>query len=397
MNIQQNKFPCREPSDFRFYRVPKALMDSGLSLDAAVLYSLLLDRLKLSVRNRWADQQGRVYVYFTLDEVRERIRCGHNKATALMRELERAGLIERVRQGLGKPARIYVERFREQACAEDGQAETRILEAVFEGPAAGCQMKAAKTRTGTTFMEPAADGQKNLTVTAKTGTSSAFREPAANGRKSAGKTAKNHTGSEFGKTARGDRTAERLFFSAQAQAVQSERQGDSRLPETVAPECREQAAIKTEKNQTEFIKINPSIPITPSTAEKPARQRRNQMDEMGWIQKEIRYHIDYDGLLRDHPQDAALFDGYVSLMAEACCTNRECLRVCGEEVPAVLVRKRLLSLEREHILYVRDCLAAVTARIANIKAYTLAALYNAPVTIEQYYDAMVSRDFAQEK
>lgn len=63
----------------------------------------------------------------------------------------------------------------------------------------------------------------------------------------------------------------------------------------------------------------------------------------------------------------------------------------------MLVRKRLLSLEREHILYVRDCLAAVTARIANIKAYTLAALYNAPVTIEQYYDAMVSRDFAQEK
>ena len=86
MKIQQKEQSGHGASEFRFYRVPKALMDSGLSLDAAVLYSLLLDRLKLSVRNHWADQQGRVYVYFTLDEVRERIRCGHNKATALMRE-----------------------------------------------------------------------------------------------------------------------------------------------------------------------------------------------------------------------------------------------------------------------------------------------------------------------
>lgn len=59
-----------------------------------------------------------------------------------------------------------------------------------------------------------------------------------------------------------------------------------------------------------------------------------------------------------------------------------------------MVRNRFLKLEREHIEYVRDCLCNTTRAIGNIKAYTLAALYNAPVTMEQYYAALVSRDLA---
>lgn len=234
---------------------------------------------------------------------------------------------------------------------------------------------------------PATEGRKE-----ETGTGTMCEGPAENRQKGA---ARKDTGSGSRKTTESVETAEGLFFSARRQAVQRDRQGASRLPESVPPECREQAAIKTEKKKTEFIKIDPSIPPAPHTLGSPSVHRGNRMDEIGWIQKEIRYHIDYDGLLRDYPYEAELFDGYVSLMAEACCTNRDSLRICGEEVPAGLVRRRLLSLDRAHILYVRDCLSNVTSRIANIKAYTLAALYNAPVTIAQYYDALVSRDFTQ--
>ena len=118
------------------------------------------------------------------------------------------------------------------------------------------------------------------------------------------------------------------------------------------------------------------------------------MDEIGWIEKEIRENIDYEILIADHPADKDLFDGYISLMSEACCTSRNALRICGEDIPATVVRKRFLSLNREHILYVRDCISNTVNHIGNIKAYILAALYNAPATMDQYYAAMVSRDMS---
>lgn len=117
------------------------------------------------------------------------------------------------------------------------------------------------------------------------------------------------------------------------------------------------------------------------------------MDEMRWVQEEIRESIDYEGLVLDHPCDQGIVDGYVELMTETACSSRETVRVCGQELPTTAVRSRFLKLERSHIEYVRDCLCNVTSTIGNIKAYTLAALYNAPITMEQYYAALVSRDF----
>ena len=93
---------------FRFYRMPKALFESGLSLEATMLYSLMLDRVRLSAKNGWMDGLGRVFIYFVQKDAQTLLHCGHNQATAFMRELERFGLIERKRQGLGKPAMIYV-------------------------------------------------------------------------------------------------------------------------------------------------------------------------------------------------------------------------------------------------------------------------------------------------
>ena len=121
------------------------------------------------------------------------------------------------------------------------------------------------------------------------------------------------------------------------------------------------------------------------------------MDEMRWVREEIRENIDYEGLVRDHPCDSGIFDGYIELMTEAACSTKETVRICGQDIPTALVRSRFLKLEREHILYVRDCLCHAAAAIGNIKAYTLAALYNAPATMGQYYASLVSRDFAEKQ
>ena len=112
-----------ESSQFSFYRIPRQLITGDtfkrLSTDAKLLYGLLLDRMGLSAKNGWYDELGRVYIYYTLDEIQEDMNCGHDKATKLLVELDSGkrgfGLIERVRQGQGRPTKIYVKRFTTRA------------------------------------------------------------------------------------------------------------------------------------------------------------------------------------------------------------------------------------------------------------------------------------------
>lgn len=176
----------------------------------------------------------------------------------------------------------------------------------------------------------------------------------------------------------------------------------SEMPKSGLREARSQdfgkaAAIKTDKNQTEWTdtesSIHPPAPVPPPYHCR--REIQDRMDRMDAYRALIHENIDYDGLLRERPYDADLIDGYVELMAEVCCTGRATVRVNQEEVPAPVVRGRFLKLDREHILYVLEAMGRNTTQIGNIWAYTLSALYNAPVTIGQYYAPQVSHDMAQ--
>ena len=100
---------------FSYFRIPKALFQDHrfrqLSTDARTLYGILLDRMSLSVKNGWLDEQGRVYIIYTVREVQESLCCAEHKAVKLFRELEDIDLIERKRRGLGRPSLIYVKDF----------------------------------------------------------------------------------------------------------------------------------------------------------------------------------------------------------------------------------------------------------------------------------------------
>ena len=105
--MQFDYFYGSQAEQFSFYRIPKVLFTDPqfkpLSTDAKVLYGILLDRMNLSVKNQWLDEQSRVYIIFTTEEIMEALSCANQKACRLMLELEKdAGLIERKRQGLGK-------------------------------------------------------------------------------------------------------------------------------------------------------------------------------------------------------------------------------------------------------------------------------------------------------
>lgn len=114
--MQYEYFYGAQAEQFSFYRIPKALFTEPnfreLSTDAKVLYGILLDRMSLSLKNQWLDAQNKVYIIFTVEKIMDALNCANQKATRLMVELEKqAGLIERKRQGLGRPNLIYVKNF----------------------------------------------------------------------------------------------------------------------------------------------------------------------------------------------------------------------------------------------------------------------------------------------
>lgn len=117
-NLNFNYYYGSQAEQFSFYRIPKLLFTDEffdkISSDAKILYGVMLDRMSLSMKNGWVDKENRVYIIFTIDDVREMMRCGEQKAVKLLAELDSVngiGLIEKKRQGLGKPNLIYVKNF----------------------------------------------------------------------------------------------------------------------------------------------------------------------------------------------------------------------------------------------------------------------------------------------
>ncbi len=118
MPLNLSYYYGRTGEQYAFFRIPKLLLTderfAGLSTDAKLLYGLLLDRMELSYRNGWIDEQNRVFIIFTAEEVMSTLHCHSEKAARLFAELDSAkgiGLIERKRQGLGRPMLIYVKNF----------------------------------------------------------------------------------------------------------------------------------------------------------------------------------------------------------------------------------------------------------------------------------------------
>ena len=318
-NLNLDYYYGTEADQYSFYRIPKTLLTDprykSVSIEAKVLYGLLLDRMGLSIKNGWMDSDGRVYIYFTQEDAMNLMGCGKDKATKLFRELDKdgIGLIERKKQGQGRPTRIYVKNF--------------ILPP-----------------------EPGQPQQPEQTPPPP--------------------------------------------------APQTAEIPQSAPLETRGLDCGFSAPNKTEKKNTELNDTDPSIlPPTPAPSTSPPSGRpksRMRMDEMDRYRELIQENIDFDLLLTEHPYDADTLEGYVELMVEVCCSRRDFIRIAGEEMPTGVVKSRFLKLTHEHIAYVLDSLSQNTTLVKNIKAYTLAALYNAPMTISQYYASLVSHDLAQE-
>ncbi|MBO6241425.1 MAG: replication initiator protein A [Butyrivibrio sp.] len=281
-------FYKEQSESYTFYKIPKVLFTEEpfqkMSTDARVLYGLLLERTSLSRENGWFDENGRIFVYYTIKAVKASMGCANDKAVGLLKELERIGLIEKRKQGLCKPTIIYVKDFM------------------------------------------------------------------------------------------GFRKTERRNSDNQNSGVPKIRILDDRKAES----------NNTENNNTDFNKTN--LILSGLDVDK---------DERSVYHDILMEQLSMDILYERYPFDRDTLDAILDMMLDIICSKKKDILIAGDRRPLNVVKSQFLKLNSMHIEYVMDCLKSNPVKVRNIKQYLLAALYNAPLTINSYYQAMVNNDMAE--
>ncbi len=177
------------------------------------------------------------------------------------------------------------------------------------------------------------------------------------------------------------------------------------IPAQAEPIQENTAQLNTNKSNIKELNtdISNTYPIKsyqkepePANAAQPTKEKTDRIgyDEVETYRQIIKENIDYDVLSVNLNRDAAMLDEIVDLMTETVCTQKSNLVIAGDTYPAAIVKSKLLKLTSEHIEYVIDCMRENTSDIRNIKKYLLAALFNAPSTIDSYYTTKVHHDMA---
>ena len=307
-----------EAEQFSFYRVPRLLIKDErfkkLSSDAKLLYGLMLDRMSLSIKNEWFDEDNRAYIIYTIDSIMEDLGCGKEKAVKVLAELDSVkgiGLVEKVRRGLGKPDIIYVKNFASRAENVDEKKSGNTDKITEVGKS---DFKKSENRTS-----------RSLEIELQ----------------EVGKSNPNYTNYN-----------------------------------------------QTDLNYTEESYINPII-----QSDSGKKDTMDVMDDVQTYIELIKENISYDHHMQyDGYGKRELYDELFQVICEVVCVKRPTIRVAGEEYPYELVKSRFLKLESSHLEYVIGCMQNTTTKITNIKAYMITSLYNAPTTINHFYQQEVQHD-----
>ena len=153
-----------------------------------------------------------------------------------------------------------------------------------------------------------------------------------------------------------------------------------------------QLNTKEQNKELSITQGSSPIPSRPPTPREKSRIGQDRMRERESYREIIWENIDYDILTQDEKLDRARLDELVELMVNTVCSNREVIRIAGDDYPVEVVKSRFLKIDSSHIEYVLERMRENTTYVRNIKKYLLAALYNAPVTMDSYYTSLVSHD-----
>lgn len=401
--IQFDYYHGMEAEQYTFYRIPKALFTAeyfkSLSCEAKVLYGLLLDRMSLSVKNRWLDEEDRVYIFFTVDEIMELMCCKTQKAIKLLKELDSEsgiGLIEKKRLGLGKPNAIYVKNFLIKKIKPP--QETNQMPECPESMERETESQKHQEKDGIET-EPLTMGNQN-SRTLKNEIQEFPESKIKNFENQNSRTTKNKT-QEFPKSqSKNFENHNSGIVKIKNQEFRFSQSNDTDFNET---DLSETEHSETEHNKTDSNEItsNVMVPIHPNLipSVSPVPELESEaIEEMDAYRNVIRERISYECFQDERRYRREDVDELVELMVEAMMTpDNGTLRIAGVEKPAAIVKNRLMKLNHLHMGYILDCLAANTTKVGNIKAYLLTTLYNAPLTMSNYYQAEVNHDMRKRR
>ena len=335
-----------QAEQFNFIRIPKAMivdpMFEDLSVNAKLLYGVLLDRMNLSMKNRWFDSENRVYIIYQIAEIMEDFNFSKKTAVRYLNELENFGLVEKKRRGLGLPSLLYVKNF-----------------VVFQDHS---------EPDDTDFDDVAEDDNLNENMETSRGIQ---RE-----------------------IPRGVRTY--TSRSADMETSKSVRQVTSRGVKSELQEVTKRGPLISKTNSNN-ININNtkesnnilSNPIVKNAVDGMGREEESLFEK---YTKMVKDNIDYDVLISRHYLEKSMIDGMVNLIVETIISENDYIIISSTKFPKETVKSRFSKLDISHIEYVLECMNHNTTNIKNIKKYLLAALYNAPTTIDSYYKARVQHD-----
>lgn len=151
----------------------------------------------------------------------------------------------------------------------------------------------------------------------------------------------------------------------------------------------------TEESNTELSSIYsiPSDEFRPSVlAALDTKRKEAEYKDIERYRYLIMENIEYEILLENNPYDREMLEEILELLVDTVCATKKYIRVAGSDYPAEVVRSRLLKLNAHHIEFVISCFKENTTKVRNVKQYLLTSLYNAPVTIDSYYTALVHHD-----
>ena len=383
-------FRAYEAEQFSFYRIPKVLFTDeyfqDLSTDAKVLYGLMLDRMVLSKRNRWFDEEGRVYIIFTVEEVATYMNCGRAKSMKLLAELDMKkgiGLIERVKRGFGQSDIIYVKNFiraglkleQETACPDDQNVSLHEEE---------------KERTPRSEKRTYRGSKSRLIEVRKTNLSG-FEKRTYRGSKS--------EPVEVRKTNL-SRSEKQTYPGSKSRLIEV-RKNDPNNTDKSETDSNKTENSKTDRSEIDSIypsdveqtKISNDIIAIEQTTITGQTDKRDQMKQFEFYTELVKQNISYDMLRHDcKTGDEQLLDEIVAIVAEFLSVPRETALIGGVKYPYQYVRNRFLLLDDAHIRYVLECFRKNTTEVRNIKAYLLSSMLNATNTIDLYYQAKAQHD-----
>lgn len=341
----------KEAEQFSFIRIPKILLTHevfrSLSIQAKVLFGVLLDRMSLSMKNGWLDSEGRVYIIYQIQEIQEDLGFSRKKAMDHLGELEKIGLVEKKRRGLGLPSILYVKSFMTGVVAEATLGTSRSSE------------------IGTSLIADRAKTVRKEDAIAVVGEGEAEEN-----------------------LQKKEKTGKIIFRNADLRTSGSIEKETSRSANIEPQEVPEIAPLnnntKTNNTYENNILSNPIVSSGDS-------MRLDQSTTSAY-RALIKENIEYDVLCDMFPHDHELLDGIVEIMLEVALNQNQTILIASATYPTELVRGRFLKLNSEHVQYAIECFNSNTTRVGNIKKYLMTVLFNAPSTISGYYTAAVHHD-----